>query len=313
MRIKRTIFSIFIILLFSIFVFNSVVTASPNYMQTDSEEEQTGFNIDGKKLISYKGNASEITIPVQIETISIGAFRDCQTLTDLIINRNCITIDANAFYGCINLKNVTIPEEGSQLKTIGYMAFARCGTLRSISLPSSLEKIDECAFLQCSQLTDITLSQNLKTIGRYAFMSCINIKTFTIPKNVTHIGKGAFNYCLKTENINAHAENSYFYSQSGVLYNKSRDTLIRYPAGKKNLSYSVIGGTKHILEMAFWDNRYLITLTMPDSIESLEHRSINDLSENSILSSLIMPANSENAIKTDAIKHCPNLSISYTE
>lgn len=313
MKINKFYIVIIMVLLFSSFALSGVVSADIIQIDTLNESPETGFNIEGKKLISYKGNASEITIPVQIETIAIGAFRDCTTLTDLYINRNCITIDANAFYGCTNLKNVTIPDNDSKLKTIGYMAFARCGTLRTINLPYTLETIEECAFLACSQLTAVTLPQSLKTIGRYAFLSCINIKMFTIPENVTYIGSGAFNYCIKTESINVNIENKYFSSQSGVLYNKSRDTLIRYPAGKKNLDYSVISGTKVISQMAFWDNRYLITLTMPDSITSLENRSINDLSENRMLSLLIMPANSQNTIKEEAIKHCPNLTIEYGE
>lgn len=287
-----------------------IVRTAP-FVWADGQEQTSGFDINVTTLVRYTGNATTITIPVQIDTIAAGAFRDNTTVVDILLNANTVKIEQNAFYGCTNLKNFTIPS-GSKLKEIGYMAFARCGMLREISLPDTVEKIGDFAFFADASLRELLIPNNVKTIGKYAFMSCVNISSFIIPASVQNIGIGAFNYCISNTEIRVDSANLNYSSSNGVLYSKDQKTLVRYPSGKRSESYITLTTTKQIEQMAFWDNRYLISLNLSDNLEFWAEGAINDRSENTILNTISAP--NKQILKqsqTEACKYCPNLTVTY--
>ena len=61
-------------------------------------------------------------------------------------------IPESAFYGCICLQEVELPEG---LTKIESQAFCDCKSLKSINLPSTLEEIGGFAFEECVELEDI--------------------------------------------------------------------------------------------------------------------------------------------------------------
>ena len=71
-------------------------------------------------------------------------------------------IQTDAFYGCTQLKKVTLP---ANLKKIGNSAFYMCEGLKEIVIPDGTEKIDEFAFYFCSNLTEITIPASVEYIG----------------------------------------------------------------------------------------------------------------------------------------------------
>lgn len=267
-----------------------------------------GYEIssDGKTLISYTGSATTLSIPVGIETIAAGAFRDNTALVFVQINTQTKVIEQNAFYGCTNLKNCVIPEE-SNLTSIGFMAFARCGTLREINLPNGLTSIGDFAFLACSQITSFALPQSLRTIGEYAFMSCIAIKSFQIPANVSSIGKGAFNYCIGLESFSTVTGCVNYSALNGVLFDKNKTILIRYPIAKDGAAYTMPDTVKTVKACAFWDNRELTSITLGRNVTVMEEYCINNLSENSVLTDMYYPMSARGAVWDGMYKYCPNL------
>lgn len=276
----------------------------------DTTDTATGYEIssDGKTLLSYTGNATTLNIPVGIETIAESAFRNNTKLVYVLINTQTKTIKQNAFYGCTNLKNCVIPAD-SKLTSIEFMAFARCGTLREINLPSRLTSIRDFAFLACSQITSFDLPESLQTIGEYAFMSCVNITGFQISKNVKSIGKGAFNYCIKLESFSAVAGCVNYSVTNGVLFDKNKATLIRYPIAKEATAYTMPDTVKTVNTCAFWDNRSLTSITLGRNVTVMEKYSINYLSENTVLTALYYPQTAARAIWSEMYDYCPNLSI----
>ncbi len=105
-------------------------------------------------LTKYYGTEEEVVIPDAFNNISI------------------TSIGNSAFLGCMNLKNILIPEG---VKNIGEYAFDCCINLTSINIPSSLT-----------------------SIGKYAFNYCVNLISIIIPSNVINIGECAFYYCTNT-------------------------------------------------------------------------------------------------------------------
>ena len=99
---------------------------------------------------------SEVTIPASVKTIHKRAFENCRSLSSVMFapNSQLQTIDHWAFYECINLKALEIPEG---VTTIGNGAFYGCAYLDSIVLPASMMSIADNGFAQCTKLSAMTV------------------------------------------------------------------------------------------------------------------------------------------------------------
>jgi hypothetical protein len=75
------------------------------------------------------------------------------------ITASVTSIPSYAFVSCTALTSMSF-EEGSQLTSIGYLAFSGSG-LKSITLPASLTSIDQQAFYICLALKSVRLRQVL--------------------------------------------------------------------------------------------------------------------------------------------------------
>ena len=100
---------------------------------------------------------SEVTIPASVKTIHKRAFENCRSLASVTFaeNSQLQTIDHWAFYECINLHTLEIPEG---VTTIGNGAFYGCAYLDSIVLPASMMSIADNGFAQCTKLSAMTVN-----------------------------------------------------------------------------------------------------------------------------------------------------------
>ena len=170
-----------------------------------------------------------VTIPQSVTSIGQKAFNSCISLTTLSfgeksfgenIETNIETIGNGAFYYCIALKEVTIPQS---VTSIGNDAFGQCHDLQSLTIKDAATSIGHRAFLGCTSLATISLGENIKTIGANAFNSCSGLTSVTIPENVTTIRPGTFSYCKHLEYIMLPAGLTSF-----------QDSLKGCPAGNPN-------------------------------------------------------------------------------
>ncbi|WP_294482099.1 leucine-rich repeat domain-containing protein [uncultured Ruminococcus sp.] len=69
---------------------------------------------------------TEMHIPANVEEICDSAFQGCKCLEKVTIENGLVTIDQNAFFECIKLKEILLP---ASLKTIGNAAFRNCESL----------------------------------------------------------------------------------------------------------------------------------------------------------------------------------------
>ena len=168
----------------------------------------------GKKITTIGDSAfydcrglTSVTIPQSVTSIGQKAFNSCISLTTLSfgeksfgenIETNIKTIGDDAFYYCIELKSVTIPQS---VTSIGQEAFAQCHDLHSLAINGAIESMGRLAFAGCTSLTTLSLGENIKTIGANAFNSCSGLTSVTIPENVTTIRPGTFSYCKHLEYI----------------------------------------------------------------------------------------------------------------
>ena len=119
-------------------------------------------------------------------------------LTSCELHESTRIILDEAFFECVGLSNITIPDG---VRTIGKNAFFRCTNLRKITIGSSVTTIGEKAFALCGGLTAVTVPDGVTAIGKEAFSSCNKMTDIVLPVSLTTLGEGAFNGCTKLQNI----------------------------------------------------------------------------------------------------------------
>ena len=231
------------------------------------------FNSDRSQLIQCTAaKTGTYTIPDTVTTIVDSAFHSCHSLTNIVVPPSVQYIGNNSFYSCDNLMNISIPKS---VRTIGNNAFQSCHSLRNVTINDGVNSIGSYAFDDCCSLETITIPQSVSSIGFRAFSSCVNLtsievdgsntafssvhgvlfdsactkliqypigkkeSSYTIPKSVRTIEDGAFADCSSLSYLDVEEENGFFKSDEGVLYDNELHTLVVYPAGITNASYTI--------------------------------------------------------------------------
>ncbi len=249
----------------------------------------------------YNCNAlTSVTIPSSVTYIGNDAFGDCKNLTEIIVENNnyyttengvlfnkektnlkqypagksgsysipssVSTISDWAFMGCRGLTSISIPET---VTIIGDYTFGGCSSLTSVNIPDSVIYINDNAFDHCTGLINVTFGNSVRTLCDNAFRGCIGLTNVTIPASVTHIGELAFYGCSCLTQINIDSGNQdYCSSIDGVLFNKEKTTLVRYPEGKMG-TYAIPASVNTIGNYAFSRCEELTSLTIPATIFSV--------------------------------------------
>lgn len=165
---------------------------------------------------SSQGNAFHI--PASVEQIGNRAFAYTQikALPEMLGLKR---IGGEAFYGCKNLKKLTIPET---VEYIGGGAFYGCSNIWSLTYnainaecesfmePNApLEKIViggkvrrlPNGIFSGREFTEVTLPACLERIDEFAFYGCKNLTTINLSDSIRYIGDNAFYGCSSLKNI----------------------------------------------------------------------------------------------------------------
>ena len=210
---------------------------------------------------------TSIKIPDSVTRIESYAFLDCYKLSDLSIGNKVKSIGYEAFYYCRSLTSITIPDS---VTNIGYYAFFGCTALTSVTIPVSVTSIGSSTFSGCTALTSITIPASVTSIGNSAFYGCTALTNVTIPASVTSIGNEVFESCDSLERIDVDKNNMKYSSKDGILFDKYKLTIIKYPSNKRDITEYVIPKTvNNISEKAFCKCTALINVTIPDSVTSI--------------------------------------------
>ena len=128
---------------------------------------------------------------------------------------------------------VVIPDTigGYTVGKIGMNAFSYT-EITKIVIPDSVSVIENDAFYGCYNLNEVTMPSELVTIGKGAFAMCSSLTDIYIPSGVTSIGEDIFLACDSMIGITVDENNPSYSSQDGVLFNKDKTILYKYPASK---------------------------------------------------------------------------------
>ncbi len=164
------------------------------------------------------------------------------------------------------IKNIVIADG---VTSIGNKMFYDCVALTSITIPDSVLSIGDTAFGNCKSLTSITIPDGVTSIGDNVFSNCSSLTSVDIGTNVASIGENVFSYCSNLLSISVDSKNNYFSSQDGILFNKGKTILIRYPSGNTRKSYTIPGSVTTIGDRAFYACDNLTSVVIPNSITSI--------------------------------------------
>ena len=180
------------------------------------------------------------------------------------------TVEITGYKG--SEQKVDVPEKINKksVTRIGNLAFKDCTKITSIAMPDSVAYIGRSAFYNCTSLKSITIPDGVKEIGYAAFSECAGLVSVKIPDNVTKIGDSAFINCANLTKIDVTAGNKYYSSANGVLFDKNKSEIICYPAGIKNVGYSIPDGVTVIRDRAFNKCISLNSITIPKSVQDIE-------------------------------------------
>ena len=249
---------------------------------------------------------SKVIIPDVVVGIDNGAFSACTKIKTIIGNATNVStvakqakpssfsvnitsgtsIGYDAFYGCIGLTGITIP---NSVTSIGSSAFKNCTGLTSITIPNSVTSIGSSAFSGCTGLANITVADgntkyhssgnclietasktlilgcntsvipsdgSITSIGSYAFNGCTGLTNVTIPDSVTSIGSGSFYNCSGLTSITI---------PDSVT---SIDWLAFYDCSGLT-SVTIGNNVTSIGSEAFYGCKGLMSITLPDSVTSI--------------------------------------------
>ena len=207
---------------------------------------------------TYKG--------LPVTCIGESAFKSYVYLQYVYIPDSVTVINHSAFKNCQSLKEIRL---SNNLTKISYSTFYSSG-LESIVIPDKVEYIDLESFGDCKNLSYVKLSEELTTIKILAFRGCEVLESIVIPSKVTDIGTQAFYNCFLLKNIIVDDESTTYKSMEGVLYSKDGKTLIYYPEGKTETTYTIPEGTEIIAHDAFEANSRLVNVSFPNTVKQIQ-------------------------------------------
>lgn len=99
-------------------------------------------------------------------------------------------------------------------------------------------------------------------IGSYAFGSTSNQTSIYLPNSINTIGDFAFHVCNSLTTFTVESNNPYFTVENGILFDKNKTILIRYPTAKPGNAYIIPSSVTRIREGAFINCSSLSSITL---------------------------------------------------
>lgn len=265
-----------------------------------------------------------VNIPEGVTTLYSGTFKDCRNLTSLILPASLTEItkrryegdedsyyQSSPFFGCIRLENIDaskaklatlygeifseLPIRSLDLSAATFTVvpdnmFKDCDSLRSITLPNSVEEIGLDAFYGCGKLNSITWPTSLTKIGSGAFEST-GFESIVIPEGITTLYGNTFRNCSKLTAVTLSASLTHITNQLSNDENRTGNNaffgcknITHFDASKAKLAElpnEIFSGLRiHTLDLSAATLKYipssmcsncdsLRTVKLPDSIEKI--------------------------------------------
>ena len=227
------------------------------------------YDKDKTELINYPAGKkdSSYVIPEGIRTIREQAFYGCLNLCELTIPDSVTEIESGAFecsslisdeYGTIKYVDGWVVGSGHTANVvlkdgtrgIAFEAFSCDEIIEKVTMPDTVKYINAYAFENCTNLSEVLLSSSLENIESGAFFNCMKLADIVIPDSVISITSDAFLNTALLDKQNTPVK----YAGKWVITAEDRDKIV------------IKDGTKGIANNAFSGCTSLTDITIPDSV-----------------------------------------------
>ena len=193
---------------------------------------------------------------------------------------------------------LSIPEELGGSKVVGIANSALSGhtSLRSVSLPPSLERVGAGAFRGCSSLAGVDLPASVSFVDNDAFDGCSSLSSVTLPEGLRGLGSRVFSGCpLASVTVPASLESTGGWFRGDGPFEGSGLSSARLAEGSVRVATGLFGGCGR-----------LASVEVPGTVTSVGDRAFQGCTS---LASLSLPA-SVTSIDDTAFEGCDALTLS---
>ena len=269
---------------------------------TDNTASITGNSIILPTALVIPDTIRNNSILYKVTSIGNNAFKDNTNLTGkLTVLASLKSIGNLAFSGCTGITDtLKLP---TTLTTIGTSAFAGCTALQVVTIPTGVTSIAANTFQNCNKVTKIIIPASVTTIGDYSFESCTGLAdTTVISSTVTSIGVSSFRNC--NIGVKVDAANANYSSLKGVLFNKTKSSLIQAPISITGID-TIPSSVTAIGTYAFYKCSNLTGIVLPNSLVTIGTFAFSGCSK--IATTLNVPA-SVTSVGKFAFQNCTKMT-----
>lgn len=232
----------------------------------------------------YFADIKKVIIGDGVENICKYAFNRCDNLKEVIIGSGLSEEMSNHVFpqsAQAVFEKITVSDTNDNFVSVDGVLYTKdmselicypCAKEgSSFTVPSSVSTLHAFAFNYADELTEITIEENssLTEIESSVFAECNMLEEIYLPASVSLIGSSFPGSCDSLKAINVSEDNLYYASIDGVLFNKDKTTLIKYPANKSDSSYAVPDSVTKIETSAFYECKNLTDVVVPSSVTSI--------------------------------------------
>lgn len=185
-----------------------------------------------------------VNLPTTLESVEDEAFRYCVCLTDVNLVRVGF-IGFEAFRDCRSLTSVIVPDT---VTFMGDGAFYICSSVRTVSIGSGLGYIPDRAFGYCSSLEEIIFHGEIFSVGDYAFAMCSVLGSAELTNTVT-IGDSAFRECRMLTSLSMRALESL---GANALYNCRSLAELEFPSTLREMGDGALNNCRSLEDVWFY-------------------------------------------------------------
>ena len=182
---------------------------------------------------AFAGTAvKNITIPEGVKIIEDNAFRGCENLQTVTLSDDVKIIESGAFENCEKLTTINL----DIIEEIGWESFKNNTSLAGNLTLKNVTVIENDAFYGCTSIKSVEFSDSLQKLGkRETDPSEAAMGASALPQDVISgmDSSNPFEKCSNIEQFSIDVNNANFSSVDGVIYGKTGQWLVAYPAKKQ--------------------------------------------------------------------------------
>ena len=219
-----------------------------------------------------------------VTSIGESAFDYCEDIEYIYLSSTIEHIDSNLNEG-FALKNIEVSSQNNYFCTNNGILFSKDESViycypsqkksNTYNIPNTVETIGFGAFAH-SELENVQIPDSVKRIEHGAFYFSAQLNKIFIPSSVEYIGKNVFSTCYNLKEINVDNNNDYYSSEYGILFNKTKTELIKFPPSKNLSTYNIPNSVVLLYPSSFSDTTKLYSVSFPSSIKSIGYSTFFD-------------------------------------